>query len=78
MSERIIVATFDDTNAAYEAVRAMKDLKQEQGSPPPRDDRWHRDRSADWIAGRRTRRGSRSSLGCDHRPRRRRGDGRGR
>jgi uncharacterized membrane protein len=28
MSERIIVATFDDTNAAYEAVRAMKDLKQ--------------------------------------------------
>jgi uncharacterized membrane protein len=28
MSERIIVATFDDTNAAYEAARAMKDLKQ--------------------------------------------------
>jgi uncharacterized membrane protein len=28
MAERIIVATFDDTNAAYEAARAMKDLKQ--------------------------------------------------
>ena len=28
MSDRIIVATFDDTNAAYDAARAMKDLKQ--------------------------------------------------
>ena len=28
MSDRIIVATFDDTNAAYDAARAIKDLKQ--------------------------------------------------
>ena len=28
MSDRIIVATFKDTNAAYETARAMKDLKQ--------------------------------------------------
>src|SRR5262252_5124293 len=28
MSDRIIVATFNDTNAAYEAARAIKDLKQ--------------------------------------------------
>jgi uncharacterized membrane protein len=28
MSNRIIVATFNDTNAAYETARAMKDLKQ--------------------------------------------------
>ena len=28
MSDRIIVATFNDTNAAYDAARALKDLKQ--------------------------------------------------
>ena len=28
MSDRIIVATFDDTNAAYDAARAIKGLKQ--------------------------------------------------
>jgi uncharacterized membrane protein len=28
MSDRIIVATFNDTNAAYEAARAIKELKQ--------------------------------------------------
>ena len=28
MSDRIIVATFNDTNAAYDAARAIKDLKQ--------------------------------------------------
>lgn len=28
MADRIIVATFDSTNAAYETARAMKDLKQ--------------------------------------------------
>jgi uncharacterized membrane protein len=28
MADRIIVATFDNTNAAYETARAMKDLKQ--------------------------------------------------
>src|SRR5262245_50537185 len=28
MSDRIIVATFGNTNAAYEAARAIKDLKQ--------------------------------------------------
>jgi uncharacterized membrane protein len=36
MAERIIVATFDNTNAAYEAARAMKDLKQ-AGSPGTAD-----------------------------------------
>ena len=28
MSDKIIVATFNDTNAAYDAARALKDLKQ--------------------------------------------------
>jgi uncharacterized membrane protein len=36
MSDRIIVATFDDTNAAYETARAMKDLKK-AGTPGTTD-----------------------------------------
>jgi uncharacterized membrane protein len=36
MADRIIVATFNDTNAAYETARAMKDLKQ-AGTPGAAD-----------------------------------------
>jgi hypothetical protein len=36
MSDRIIVATFSETNAAYETARAMKDLKK-AGTPGTAD-----------------------------------------